>query len=48
MLERVGMSEEVMQTIDDLFRMFLKMRISPDWSQEKGAIKAWIAKSAEN
>ena len=47
-LERTGMSEEIMHTMDELFRMFLKMRISPGWSQEKGALKAWIAKGAEN
>ena len=42
------MSEEVMQTIDELFRMFLKIRISSGWSQEKAGLKAWIAKGAEN
>jgi recombination associated protein RdgC len=47
-LERIGMSEEVMQTIDELFRMFLKIRISSGWSQEKAGLKAWIAKGAEN
>ncbi len=47
-LERIGMSEEVMHTIDELFRMFLKIRISSGWSQEKAGIKAWIAKGAEN
>ncbi|MBW2466904.1 MAG: hypothetical protein JRF02_06335 [Deltaproteobacteria bacterium] len=47
-LERVGLSEEVIHTIDELFRMFLKIRIHSDWPQEKARIKAWIAKSTEN
>jgi recombination associated protein RdgC len=47
-LERVGMSEEAMHTIDELFRLFLKIRISSGWSQEKLGLKAWIAKGAEN
>ncbi|MFC1837281.1 hypothetical protein ACFLYW_01205 [Thermodesulfobacteriota bacterium] len=46
-LERVGMSEEVVLTIDELFRMFLKIRISSDWLYEKDGLKAWIAKSAD-
>ena len=47
-LERVGMSEEAMHTIDELFRMFLKMRISSGWLYERDALKAWIVKGAEN
>jgi len=47
-LERIGMSEELMHTIDELFRMFLKMRISSGWPQEKAGLNAWIIKGAEN
>ena len=47
-LERVGMSEEAMHIIDELFRMFLKTRISSGWLYEKDALKAWISKGAEN
>ncbi len=46
-LERIGMSEEALHTIDELFRMYLKIRISSEWSQEKSKLKAWIAKGAE-
>jgi len=46
-LERVGMSEEAMLTIDELFRLFLNLRTSPDWPQELAHLKNWIAKSAE-
>ena len=47
-LERAGMSEEAIHTIDQLFRMFLKIRIGSGWSEEKAGLKAWIAKSSEH
>ena len=47
-LERIGMSEEAMHTIDELFRIFLNLRISADWSQELVRLKSWIAKGAES
>ena len=47
-LERIGMSEEAMHTIDELFRIFLKIRTSTDWPQELAALKSWIARGAEN
>jgi recombination associated protein RdgC len=47
-LERVGMSEEVMHTMDQLYRLFLKTRTSPEWPQERSRLKSWIARSAEN
>jgi recombination associated protein RdgC len=46
-LERIGMAEEAMHTIDELFRMFLNLRTSSDWSEELVRIKSWIAKCAE-
>jgi recombination associated protein RdgC len=46
-LERIGMSEEALQTIDELFRLFLNLRTSPDWQQELEHLRNWIAKSAE-
>jgi hypothetical protein len=48
LLERIGMSEEAVHTMDELFRMFLKIRISTDWQQELAGMKRWIAKGAEN
>ena len=47
-LERTGMSEEAVHTVDKLFRLFLKMRIDSGWKKEKAGIKAWIAKGAEH
>jgi len=47
-LERIGMSEEAMHTIDELFRLFLQVRTGSDWSQELDRLKGWITKGAEN
>lgn len=47
-LERLGMSEEIVQTIDELFRLFLNLRTGPDWAQELIRLKNWITRSAEN
>jgi hypothetical protein len=47
-LERIGMSQEAMHTIDELFRMFLNVRTGIEWSQELFRLKSWIAKGAEN
>jgi hypothetical protein len=47
-LERIGMSEEALQTMDELFRIFLQTRASADWPQELARLKSWIAKGAEN
>jgi len=47
-LERIGMSEEVLHTIDELFRLFLQIRTSADWEKERAGLKSWIAKGAEN
>jgi len=47
-LERIGMSEEIMHTVDQLFRLFLQTRISADWPQERARLKTWIARAAEN
>ena len=48
MLDRIGMAEEAMRTIDELFRMFLKIRVSTDWSEELAKLKAWVHRTAEN
>jgi recombination associated protein RdgC len=47
-LERAGMSEEVLHTIDELFRLFLQIRTSAEWSEELARVRSWIARSAEN
>ncbi len=44
-LEKMGMYEMVARTIDDLFRVFLKLRISLSaWEAEVATIQAWVRK----
>jgi len=47
-LERLGMTEEAMRTIDELFRMYLKTRVSETWPEELARLKAWVHRSAGN
>ena len=47
-LERIGMSEEALRTIDELFRLFLGLRTGPDWAEELAGLKRWISRAAEN
>jgi hypothetical protein len=47
-LERISMAEDALQTMDELFRIFLQIRTSSDWSTELASMKNWIAKGAEN
>ena len=41
-LDRIGLLETATRTIDDLFRLFLKIRISPDWRDEVKKIRSWV------
>jgi hypothetical protein len=45
-LEKAGLYEEAVHLVDELFRMFLKRRISADWQQELVGIRAWIQQAA--
>jgi len=46
-LEKVGMLEEALSLVDELFRIFLLVRISADWSQELVKVKDWIVRTSE-
>ncbi len=46
-LERVFLFEELVRIINDLFRLFLKIRISSDWSAELQTIRGWVHASGE-
>ena len=41
-LDRIGLLEIMVRTIDELFRMFLKTRLSKGWEGEKDRIRGWI------
>ena len=48
-LERVFLFEELVRIINDLFRLFLEVRISTSWSAELQVIRNWVhASGAES
>lgn len=48
LLEHIGLYEIAVRTIDDLLRMFLKIRISPDWNEEITKLSSWVNKASSN
>lgn len=44
MLDRIGLYEELIRIINDLFRMFLVVRTGSEWETEVAAIRTWIHK----
>lgn len=41
-LERVFLFEELIRTVNELFRWFLEIRTGNDWREELAKIRAWI------
>jgi hypothetical protein len=46
LLDRIGLYEIPMRTIDELFTMFLKKRVGEDWAPELEKLRNWIKKAA--
>ena len=46
LLDRVGLYEELIRIINELFRMFLVIRTGSEWDTEVAAIRTWIHKAA--
>lgn len=46
LLDRIGLIEELVRTVDELFRMFLEVRVGSNWSLELGRVREWIIKGA--
>ena len=46
LLDRVGLYEISMRTIDELFSMFLKKRVGDEWPSELEKLRSWIKKAA--
>jgi hypothetical protein len=42
-LERVFLFEELVNTVNDLFRMFLEKRVNPGWSDELSKVRDWVS-----
>lgn len=46
LLDRIGLIEELVRTVDELFRMFLTLRTGSEWPRELGRVRDWIHKGA--
>lgn len=44
LLDRIGLLETAIRTVDELFRLYLSIRLSPEWPTEKDRISSWIGK----
>lgn len=44
-LERVYLFENLINTVNDLFRMFLEKRIANEWREELENVRLWITKA---
>ncbi len=43
-LDKLGMVQEAVNTVNELYRMFLKKRIGAGWQDELQSIRNWVAK----
>jgi len=43
-LDRIGLLEMATRTVDELFRLYLSIRLNPEWTAERDRISHWIAK----
>lgn len=41
-LEKIGLYEQALQLTDELFRLYLNVRLSSDWEAELARLQAWI------
>lgn len=46
MLERIFLFEQLIRLVNDLFRMFLTVRVGSEWRNEAAKIRTWIGKAA--
>ena len=44
-LERIYLFEELIRLVNDLFRIFLHVRIGSEWKDELSKIRDWVNKS---
>ncbi|WP_163335943.1 hypothetical protein [Desulfopila sp. IMCC35008] len=42
-LERVFLFEELVNIVNDLFRMFLERRVNPGWGDELAKVRGWVS-----
>jgi len=41
-LEKIGLYEQALQLVDELFRLYLTVRLSTGWETELARLRAWI------
>lgn len=41
-LERIFLFEELVSVVNDLYRMFLEVRVSEDWARELQQLRSWV------
>lgn len=41
-LEKIGLYEQALQLVDELFRLYLNVRLSAGWEAELARLRAWI------
>ena len=46
-LERIYLIEELIKTVNQLFTMFLEIRLSDEWRDELMRVREWVEKNAE-
>ncbi len=44
-LERIYLFEELVQLVNKLFHLFLKVRVSEDWLEEREKVRTWVSNS---
>lgn len=44
LLDRAGLYETAIRIVDELFRLFLTVRVSPEWPAEMERVRTWINK----
>lgn len=46
LLDRIGLHESAIRIIDELFRLFIAIRVSGEWEKEVAAVRSWIHQEA--
>ncbi|MDA8419143.1 MAG: hypothetical protein M0Z90_08940 [Desulfobacteraceae bacterium] len=42
LLDKIGLYEQGARLVDELFRLYLNLRLSPEWETELARLRAWV------
>ncbi|MDA8160271.1 MAG: hypothetical protein M0T76_06075 [Desulfobacteraceae bacterium] len=42
LLDKIGLYEQGVRLVDELFRLYLNLRLSPEWEAELARLRAWV------